>query len=142
MTRRPITRQDHAAFCATEKWTVVTNARRRQTGHHETYELRLPDGRILRTRISRPVNRDTYGPSMAAHILRDQLDVTAEEFWRWVHDGVPPPRGAPAPPAAALPLELVHLLVHRAGVPESEVARMTQDEAVARLRRYWATRGG
>jgi hypothetical protein len=138
MIRPPFTRQDHAAFCATEKWMVVTNARRRGTRHHETYELRLPDGRILRTRISRLVNRDAYGPSMAAHILRDQLDVTPEEFWRCVHDGVPPQRGVPLPPPEALPLDLVHLLVNRAGVSEAEVAGMTRDEALDRLRRYWS----
>ncbi|GAB3708226.1 type II toxin-antitoxin system HicB family antitoxin [Nocardiopsis oceani] len=37
----------------------------------------------------------------------------------------------------ALPAELVHLLVTRAGVDEAEVARMSKEEAVDRMCRYW-----
>jgi hypothetical protein len=45
--------------------------------HHVTYELDLPDGRILRTRISHPPGRTTYGPSsLWAHVPRDQLQVS------------------------------------------------------------------
>src|SRR4051794_41203434 len=58
------TRDDHQRFCAVEGWVQVRNARGKPVRHHETYELSLFDGRILRTRISRPVNRTTYGPAM------------------------------------------------------------------------------
>ena len=80
------TRADHERFVLSEGWRKVPST------HHETYELDLPDGRVLRTRISRPPNRTTYGARMWAHILRDQLDVTAEEFWACVRDGVVPDR--------------------------------------------------
>jgi hypothetical protein len=75
---------------------------------------------------------------MWKHILRDQLQVSEDEFWRCVREGVSPSRGAPAPTVGAFPAELVHLLVHRVGVAEREVMMMTKGEAVARLNDYWA----
>ena len=102
------------------------------------YAYRLQDARILRTRISHPVDRTTYGPRIWTHILRDQIEVKATEFWSCVQDGVKPARGAPEAPAKSLPLELVHLLIHRVGLTEAEVAAMTKEEAVTRLSRFWA----
>ncbi|WP_307849527.1 cytotoxic translational repressor of toxin-antitoxin stability system [Qaidamihabitans albus] len=115
----------------------MRDARGRTGTHHVTYELDLVDGRVLRTRISHPVDRSTYGPSLWRHILRDQLDVDDAQFWACVRDGVKPERGVPEPPAQALPAELVYLLISRVGLEESEVAAMNKDEAVARLQRYW-----
>jgi hypothetical protein len=131
------TRQDHDKFCRAEGWRPVRDARGRAGTHHVTYEFGLPDGRILRTRLSHPVGRDTYGPSIWSHILRDQLQVSEAEFWRCVRDGVKPDRGIPEPPPAALPADLVHLLITRVGLADAEVARMSREEAVARLQRYW-----
>jgi hypothetical protein len=138
MTWPQPTRKLHEDFCVTEGWDRVHDARGRTGTHHITYELRLRDARILRTRISHPVDRTTYGPSIWTHILRDQLQVMAAEFWRCVQEGVKPARGAPETPAESLPLELVHLLIHRVGLTEPEVAAMTKEEAVTRLNRYWA----
>lgn len=101
--------------------------------------LHLHDGRILRTRISHPVNRDTYGAQIWGHILRDQLDVDQATFWDCVHEGVKPGRGVPAPPAEALPAELVHLLLTRVQLTEAEVAAMSKDEAISSMQQFWAT---
>jgi hypothetical protein len=131
------TRKDHEAFCAAEGWQRVRDARGRTGTHHVTYELALPDGRILRTRISHPVDRSGYGPSLWSHILRDQLHVTEQEFWSCVRENLKPDRGAPEPPAAALPADLVRMLITRVGLPEAEVAAMSKDQAIARLQQYW-----
>lgn len=56
--------------------------------HHESYELHLADGRIVRPRVSRSADRTTYGRGMWRHILRDQLDVDAEAFWTTVCEGI------------------------------------------------------
>lgn len=56
-------------------------------------------------------------------------------FWACVRDDAPPDRGTPEPPVAALPAELVHLLISRAGLGEAEIAAMTRNEASARLQR-------
>lgn len=131
------TRKDHEAFCVTEGWQSVRDAHGRTGTHHVTYELHLRDGRILRTRISHPVNRDSYGPQMWSHILRDQLDVDQEAFWACVQDGIKPGRGGLEPPAESLPADLVHLLITRARLSEADVAAMSKDEAIARMQRYW-----
>jgi hypothetical protein len=115
----------------------VGDARGRTGTHHVTYELDLVDGRILRTRVSHPVDRTEYGPSMWKHILRDQLDVDEAAFWSCVRDGVKPHRGIREIPAAALPADLVYLLISRVGLDESEVAEMSKEDAVARVQRYW-----
>lgn len=133
------THQDHEKFCAVEGWTPVRDARGRTGTHHVTYELHLPDGRVLRTRISHPPDRTTYGSSLWSHILRDQLQVSEEEFWACVRDGIKPGRGVPEARPEALPADLVHLLLTRVGLAESEVAAMTKAEAVERLSRYWSS---
>jgi len=133
------TRQDHEIFCKNEGWQPARNARGGTGTHHVTYELHLHDGRVLRTRISHPVNRDNYGAQIWGHILRDQLDVDQATFWPCVQDGVMPDRGVPAPPAEALPAELVHLLLTRVHLSETEVAEMSREEAIARMQQFWAT---
>jgi hypothetical protein len=134
------TRDDHERFCSVERWIRVRNARGKPVRHHETYELNLPDGRILRTRISRPVDRTTYGPAMFRHILTEQLNVTETEFWTCVRDRKPPRRGQPAgqPPEHSLPASLVHQLLHEVRLPEDEVAKMTRDEAIAQMQQHWS----
>jgi hypothetical protein len=135
----PPTRKDHETFCEVEEWRRVRDARGRTGTHHVTYELDLVDGRILRTRISHPVDRTDYGPGIWKHILRDQLDVDEASFWSCVQDGVKPGRGAPVPPKQALPADLVHLLITKVGLAESDVAAMSKDEAITRLQTYWTT---
>jgi hypothetical protein len=131
------TREDHERFCKSEGWRLVRSARGGTGTHHVTYELDLPDGRILRTRISHPVDRTDYGKALWAHVLRDQLDVDEAAFWACVRDGTRPDRGAPSQPAQALPADLVHQLIAKVGLDEGQVAAMSKDEAVARMQRYW-----
>lgn len=139
MTLPAPTREAHDAFCRTEGWQPVPSGRGQTGTHHVIGELQLHDGRILRTRISHPVNRETYGERLWSHILRDQLDVDEATFWACVQDGTKPDRGAPEPPPEALPADLVHLLLTRVRLSEAEVAAMSKEEAIARMQRYWAT---
>ena len=105
---------------------------------HVKYELRLADGSVLRTRISHPVDRTTYAPSMWSHILRDQLAVDADAFWACVRDGVLPQRSRPDVVLPSLPVGLVQQLLN-AGVAEAEIARMTVHEAATRMASIWST---
>lgn len=107
--------------------------------HHATYTLALPDGRVLRTRIFRPPDRTQYGPSVWAHILRDQLVVSADEFWACVDDGVKPERGQPPAPAETIPAAVVAVLLRDLRLSEAEVARMSRARAIARATDYWTT---
>ena len=130
--RRP-TPADHDRFCRTEGWISVRAAT------HITYELGLPDGRVLRTRLS---SRDSYGSDLWRHILRDQLEVDEPAFWACVHDEEKPDRGIAKPRPDALPVDLVHLLLTRLGLPERAVAAMTRKEAIARIDAYWEQSDG
>jgi hypothetical protein len=50
-----------------------------------------------------------------------------------------PERGSRTEPTVdALPAQLVYLLIRQAKVPESEIAAMNRDEAIARLSQHWA----
>lgn len=126
----PADRESHNAFCVTEKWTLVRGATGKPVKHHRTYELTLWDGRVLRTRISRPINSSEYGPQLWSHILKQQLEITAEEFRCCVNDGKLPDRGfAPleAPPQS-LPLYLLRELM-KLGMSEQEALKLTPAEA-------------
>jgi hypothetical protein len=130
------TRKDHQSFCLTEGWTQVRNARGKG-GHHVTFELTLPDGQVLRTRISHPPNRQTYGPSIWAHILRDQLQVSEDEFWACVREKNVPRRSRAELAMPSIPAGVVaQLLSH--GVEESEVRLMSRVEAIERLNLIWS----
>jgi hypothetical protein len=134
MSKHPApTRKHHEKFCVTEGWTRVTDARGRAVSHHATFTFATPQGDILRTRISHPIGRETYAPSMWAHILRDQLRVSADEFWTCVLDGVLPERGVPTVPDTALPLPLVARLVRELGLSRAEIAKLSAEGARALL---------
>ncbi len=133
-------RRDHQRFCQIEGWAEVRNARGKPTKHPIAYEFVVGDGRILRTRISRPANTDAYGPGLWGHILDDQLDVTEDEFWDCVDRGEPPDRTVPerSVPPDALPADLMYQLVHIVGLAASEVEGITVEDAVKRLTHHWS----
>jgi hypothetical protein len=133
------TRSDHESFCQKEGWVRVRGSQGRTGTHHITYEFEHPDGRTLRTRISHPPDRTSYGPSMWSHILTEQLVVTEAELWACVQRGELPVRGKLAPPTAAIPAQLVWQLIHNVGIDEKEVRVMSKDEAIERLSACWAS---
>lgn len=131
------TRKDHQQFCLTEGWTERKRATNSHGTHPANYELALPDGRILLTRISHPVDRSDYGPSLWAHTLRDQLDVTATEFWACVKEGSVPDRGGHKAPPSAIPVAVVKTLIREVHLAESEVRAMTREQALQRLGEFY-----
>ncbi|CAB4347024.1 unannotated protein [freshwater metagenome] len=141
MKRRAATRREHVRFCEVEGWRQVQSARESANNHHLTFELALDDGRVLRTRISRPPNNDSYGKALWSHILRDQLCVTQSEFWKCVDDGIAPVRSSSgsAPPSAALPAGLAHQLVHVLKLSSAEIAKLSLEEATVLMNQHWST---
>ena len=104
-----------------------------------TFELALPSGRVLRTRVSRPANAETYGPALWSTILGSQLCVTEAQFWRCVDEGqVPIRETAVSVPASALPAGLAYQLIHTVGLSDAEVAALSREEAIARLSDFWS----
>ncbi|MFJ9388268.1 hypothetical protein ACIRON_05585 [Nocardioides sp. NPDC101246] len=135
--RRPATRVDHQSFCVTEGWIERRRATGKRGTHHVNYELAVPDGRILYTRISHPVDRTDYGPSIWGHILQDQLEVTAEDFWACVEDKNLPSRSQMPEPREAIPMGVLRVLIQEARIPEAEVRAMTKAEAIQRLADFY-----
>ena len=133
------TRRDHLRFCEIEGWSIVRSSAGRRSTHHETYELELPDGRILRTRISRPPDRTDYGPALWSHILHDQLQTSAEAFWQCLRTGKPPARGALPAPEGSIPTDLAYLLKHRVGLTDEQLSEMSRQAAIERAQQYWTT---
>lgn len=85
-------------FCEADRWDP-----KKKTDHWR-YTKRLADGTLLRTKVS--FGSGQIGdPNLFSAILRDQLRVTADEFWRVIDSGEPAQRPAP-PPAAPPPAEL------------------------------------
>lgn len=136
-------RRDHVRFCQREGWQEVRNARGKKVRHHITYELVLSSGAILRTRISRPANNDTYGPRLWSSILADQLCVSEAEFWDCLTNGVVPVRErlSSIASAHAIPAALAYQLLHVVGLPEEHVAALTKDEAISIMQEHWSRPG-
>ncbi|MCJ1697219.1 cytotoxic translational repressor of toxin-antitoxin stability system [Rathayibacter caricis] len=140
--RPPATREHHDRFCETEAWVLVRGASGKPVTHHRTYELTLWDGRILRTRISRPVDRSEYAASMWSHILRTQLEVVHDVFWACVLEGVRPDRGEPQPLPSrrSVPLYLRDALRDQ-GVPDDDILGLDAAGAAELLARMYTSRG-
>lgn len=120
-------------FCQVEEWEDRDAARGRRSGDHKRYRLRLPDGNVLTTKVSHGTGQVDAG--LFTRILRDQLQVTEQEFWAAVDHRQPPVRvAAPAPPAGhRLPARLVEPL-SRLGVPDEEMRELSVEQAEALLR--------
>ncbi|MFC8044541.1 cytotoxic translational repressor of toxin-antitoxin stability system [Nocardia sp. NPDC057353] len=137
----PGTKKAHNTFCRNDNWTQVRNAKGGVVGHHSTWELHLADGRMLRTRISRPMDNTTYGARMWCQILKDQLEVNEAQFWACVKDGTRPPRVTGAvtiPDKEPIPLGVAEKLMRLVGLDPDEIEKLTKEQAVARLDAFWA----
>ena len=135
---RNASREEHDDFCNIEGWELVRGARGKPVQHHRTYKLILPDGRILRTRISRPIDSSQYPRSMWTHILREQLSVTESEFWDCVDQGVLPDRNISATERPGLPYYLAVEVQRTCGLSADEAAELSESEAKGMIARHWA----
>lgn len=111
---------------------------RRRTGDHRRYRKELPDGSILRTRLSHALG-DEIGVDLFKHILRDQLRVDEARFWAVVRGQVQPSIDPPPPRSDTIPGWLVQRLLFTAGVPEAEVRSLTAEQALERWNAFKAT---
>lgn len=142
---RPLPHKAHKAFVETEGWEQKrsTGRGKRTAGDHFRYTLRLATGDVLYTRVSHGTG-SLNDPNTIAAVLRDQLRVSEDDFWRCVDDGVLPPR--PQPPRTAVPAEgidakLLRNLARKVGVSPADLEGLTQEEAV-QIWNDWLTTGG
>lgn len=111
---------------------------RRRVGDHWRYRKTLPDGTVLRAKVSHALG-DEIGADLFSHILRDQLRTTTEHFRDVLAGRAPGEESASEDRPEPIPAWLVTRLLYTVGIPEAEVRQMTADEARARWEAY--TRG-
>jgi hypothetical protein len=129
--------RDLKTYVERDGWTEVPSLARgrRRSGDHWRYRKELPDGRILRTKVSHDL-RSEIGDDLFHHIVRDQLETTVERFWDVVRGGVEEVAGAAAPEVRPVPGWLVVRLIRTVGLPEDQVRSMTEEEAEAAWMAY------
>jgi hypothetical protein len=141
---RPLSHADHRRFVETEGWTKKGTAKsQKKTDDHSRYSLRLNTGEVLQTRVSHGSGATNDGNLVAA-ILRHQLQVTEDDFYRCVEKGILPPRPAPetaGPPPDGLDGKLVRNLIREVGMTQVDVASLTKEEAIAAWQEYLASGG-
>ena len=119
-------------FCDNDRWDP-----KKRTDHWR-YTKRLPGGRTLRTKISFGPG-EIGDPGLFAAILREQLQVSEEEFWRVLREGGPARRAAlPVIAPAAPPLLSAATVLHlrKLGVSLERVRKLrSQAEAGELLER-------
>lgn len=127
-------------FCEIDGWEEITSGRRNPD--HARYRKVLANGEVLRTRVShgRGAIED---PSLWRHIWRDQLGLESEEeFWEVLSSRTPVERSAAqGPQGPSKPAWLENQLIYTAGIPESEVAAMSEEEAFARWNEFCSKSG-
>ena len=117
------------AFCRVDDWQRKADAPGRTVRKHEVWTKEVPDGRVLRVVTSK--GSGEYSPPLAARILKHELEVTADEFWRAVREGTSParPSARPAPPEGVrLPYGLVRDLL-AAGHSADELVGLSVEQA-------------
>jgi hypothetical protein len=131
---RPAHYDDMRAFCRVDGWSSTADTPGRTTHKHEVWTKALADGTLLRSVISK--GRGEYSPQMMSWIIKHELEVTEQEFWTAVRDGVAParPQARPArPQRELLPLSLVRAL-QAAGHTAGDLRGLTLEEAKRLLR--------
>jgi hypothetical protein len=119
-------------FCQIDGWTET-----RRTDH-VFFEKVLADGTVLRTHRSFAATK-TMSPGRFKAILRLQLRVSEEDFWRALEIGKPVARPSEPPEdAPRLPLYLVRVLTDELGKSEAEIAELSAAEAERLVHEHWA----
>ena len=131
--------RDLEAYLDRDGWALEPNLARgrRRTGDHRRYRKDLPDGSILRTKVSHALGNE-IGTDLFKHILRDQLRVDETRFWALVRGQSEPAPNAARPKAETTPAWLVQRLLFTVGLPEAEVRALTADQALARWEAFKA----
>jgi hypothetical protein len=123
-------KKDLRRFCEIDGWeeTEATSP------DHHRYRKRLPDGSVLRTKVSLGRGPIVRNPGLWTNIWRHQLGLESEdEFWEVFRSGEPAPRGEAAtePPEPQMEAWLFEALVFSFNVDEDKVRAMDADEALA-----------
>jgi hypothetical protein len=122
-------------FCRIDGWQET-----RRTGH-VFFEKTLADGTVLRTHRSFAGGK-TMSAGRFKAILRNQLRVSEEDFWRALEAGEPVARPSKLLEAEpGLPAHLVRVLKIELRLSETEIAELTPAEAERLVHEHWSKAG-
>jgi hypothetical protein len=124
--------RDLRRYVINDGWTEEPNLARgrRRTGDHRRYFRDLPDGTRLRTKVAHDEGAE-IGEDLFRRILRDQLRVSEERFWEVARRRRAGEAEVVQPTVEPIPGWLVTRLLFTVGLTETELARMTAEEAQA-----------
>ncbi len=128
------------AFLQADGWVRIPGqSRGGRAEKHIFYEKFLLDRRVLQTHISHSRN-GRPSPGRFALILREQLEISRDQFWTALKRGEPAER--PATVDAPIQVEheawVVAVLVRDLHMSAAEIASLTIEEARARVTELWS----
>jgi len=129
---------DIEEFLAADGWRPIRVGGRRQWHLH--YEKLLADGRLLQTQISHSRTK-TISPGRFAAILREQLEVSREQFWQAIRTGEPVERPVDLDepePAVEHAAWVIRLLLEELHLSTDEIASLSTEEAIDRVHAHWS----
>lgn len=125
---------DIDAFCEADQWDGDRST------DHAFWEKRLPNGELLQTHRSFSASQE-IGTNLFRMILREQLKVSREEFWKAVQSGNPVDRPVDLEDVTPTYESWVVQNLTRRGYSLEQIYEMTPDEAKARLQDIWTQPG-
>lgn len=140
MSRKSPTFGDIEDFLEADGWRRVRVGGRRQ--RHLRYEKLLANERLLQTQISHARDK-SISPGRFAAMLREQLEVSREQFWRVIRTGEPVARPVELDePETTVehPAWVIRVLVEELHLSADEIARLSPQEAVDRVHAHWSGR--
>jgi hypothetical protein len=122
-------KSDLQAFLRIDDWTET-----RRTDHYR-YRKQLPNGDILRTKVSLGRGPAFNSPGLWHHVWKDQLQCSSEdEFWDTLKARIPLQRGQATPTTAPTgptkPTWLYEFLVNVVQMNPQEVLALSQQDAM------------
>ncbi len=140
MTSTSPTRGDVEDFLKVDNWTRIP-ARQRggRRQQHIFFEKILADGRQLQTHISHD-RSSTFSAGRFSFVLRDQLEVSRDQFWEAIRTGEPVERPVPVDEEAPVehPLYIVRVLAGELHLSPAEIGELSPEDAVRIVEQHWS----
>ena len=140
MTPASPTWADIEAFLVADEWRKLLGGERGgSSSDHVFYEKLAPDGRLLQTHVSHS-SKKTVSAGRFGSILREQLEVSRQDFWRCIQTGKPVERPVPVDDRATVrhPAWVINVLVRDLRIGAAEIETLSAAEAERLVYEHWA----
>lgn len=126
-------------FVEVEGWEDKDEKSKKKKGDHHRYTYTTPMGERLFTRISHGRGQ-IQDPELFAQILKDQLCIDKNQFWKAVDKGIKPTRASLTHNelANAIDAKLARNLINKVGMKPEQLIGIDQQRAV-KIWQEWLT---